>query len=284
MSHNISSHFYDRRNIIFYVVFVTLFVLLFTSVYKPTFGYDESTMTPWLQHEDFCIPILCAITLVVTLLSRLLLVLFKRREGMSGVEYLLWQTAEWLILCLFADLFLCLMFHLSFLNLLPMVLLVGLALLVFPYALYWLIVNRMATHQQIHEMQLRMDEMQRHIQPENPEDRLEFVDEKGVVRLVTSQSAVVYIEAAGNYVDIYYQDRDRLTHFALRNTLKGIEDLCVSHGLLRCHRSYFINLYKIKLLRRDANGLFAEMNVDGVNDLPVSKNYANEITTAFSQV
>lgn len=284
MNHNISPHFYARRNIIFYVVFVTLFVLLFTSVYKPTFGYGQTTMSLWSQHEDFCIPILCAITLVVTLLSRLLLVFFKRREGMSGVEYLLWEAAEWLALCLFADLFLCLIFHLSFLNLLPMILLVGLALLIFPYAFYWLIVERNSYHQQIHEMQIRIEDLQHRIQPDSHEDRLEFADEKGVVRLVTPQSSVIYIEAAGNYVDIYYQDRDRLTHFALRNTLKGIEDLCVSHGLLRCHRSYFINLYKIKLLRRDANGLFAEMTIDGVDDLPVSKNYANDITKAFSQV
>ena len=224
------------------------------------------------------------IVLAVTAISRVILVLIYRHRTMTEVEYMLWQVCEWLAICLFSDLFLCLMFPPSFLELLPKVLLVGIALMVFPYLLFNSFLARRSLQQIVHELRQLVEDLKSKSAEEKDSERVEFVDEKGVIRLVTSQHAIVYIEAAGNYVDILYEDRGKLTHFALRNTLKGIEALCVEHNLLRCHRSYFINLDKIKLLRRDANGLFAEMNVDGVGDLPVSKNYANEITSAFSHV
>lgn len=276
--------FFSLRHNLFFVIIVTLFVLLFAAVYRPTFGFDDVTMDLWVQHSDFCIPIICAIVLAVTAISRVILVLIYRHRTMTEVEYMLWQVCEWLAICLFSDLFLCLMFPPSFLELLPKVLLVGIALMVFPYLLFNSFLARRSLQQIVHELRQLVEDLKSKSAEEKDSDRVEFVDEKGVIRLVTSQHAIVYIEAAGNYVDILYEDRGKLTHFALRNTLKGIEALCAEHNLLRCHRSYFINLDKIKLLRRDANGLFAEMNVDGVGDLPVSKNYANEITSAFSHV
>ena len=280
----IPKNFFAPRHNLFFVILVTLFVLLFAAVYRPTFGFGESTMTLWKQHSDFCIPIICAIVFVSTSISRILLVLIYRRRTMTEVEYLLWQVCEWLVVCLFSDLFLCLMFSSSFLELLPKVLLVGFAILIFPYIFFDGFIARQSHHQLLQQQKQLIDDLKSRTISENTKDRLEFVDDKGIVRLVTSQQAVIYIEAAGNYVDIIYEDRGKLSHFALRNTLKGIEPLCTSHNLLRCHRSYFVNLNKIKLLRRDTNGLFAELNIDGLSDLPVSKNYANDIFTAFSHI
>ena len=70
---------------------------------------------------------------------------------------------------------------------------------------------------------------------------------------------------------------------SLRNTMKGIEDACSQHSLIRCHRSYYLNLDRVKLLRKAPDGLYAEIDVDGVDDIPVSKSYAATVTQRFAE-
>jgi DNA-binding LytR/AlgR family response regulator len=48
-------------------------------------------------------------------------------------------------------------------------------------------------------------------------------------------------------------------------------------NVMRCHRSYLVNMEQVRVLRRDKEGFFIEMGINGVPDLPVSKTYSEEI-------
>ena len=49
-------------------------------------------------------------------------------------------------------------------------------------------------------------------------------------------------------------------------------------SIQRCHRSYMINMDRVKVLRRDKEGVFIELGIDGVADVPISRTYMNNIT------
>ena len=63
----------------------------------------------------------------------------------------------------------------------------------------------------------------------------------------------------------------------VRNTLKHIAEHLESTHIRRCHRSYVVNLDLVKVLRREKEGVFVELGIDGVPDIPISKTYSASI-------
>ena len=159
-------------------------------------------------------------------------------------------------------------------------LLIYFSVALFPYTFYWLLVERMDRDQRIANAQRALMELRRN--GGDDERTIRFADDKGNVKLIVSTDRVISIESAGNYVNILYENNGKLVRFSLRNTLKGIEELCDSYSLVRCHRSYFINLHKVKLLRKESDGVFAEIDAEGVEDIPVSKSYAADVMQRFA--
>ena len=61
--------------------------------------------------------------------------------------------------------------------------------------------------------------------------------------------------------------------------MRALEEDLSRHGLVRCHRSYFINPLYIKIVHRDESGLIvAKLKQDGFENIPISRKYQNEIT------
>lgn len=277
-----------------FVAGLALFVMFFTIIYTPNYGISEeatslsdmgevgAVVMLWYRHQALCLPVTCAIILGVTALSRTLLLLFTRTARLGEQEYLLWQVGEVIATVLFIDLFLSLHLHLGYFeNMLP-VLLIYISVAIYPYAFYWLLLERMDRDIRIAEAQRTIVQL-RQGKENGDKSILRFADDKATVRLVVSSDMVVSIEGAGNYVTILYIGGNRLMRYSLRNTLKGIESLCTGGPLVRCHRSYYINLDKVKLLRKTADGLYAEMEYEGIDDIPVSKSYAAEVMQRFAE-
>jgi len=98
-----------------------------------------------------------------------------------------------------------------------------------------------------------------------------FTDEKGVLRLSLSGSDLLYIESSDNYVLIHYSVNEKIKRYLLRNTLKNLERELENTMVTRCHRSFLVNLERVKVIRRDKDGLYIELDAPGSIDLPVSK-------------
>ena len=107
---------------------------------------------------------------------------------------------------------------------------------------------------------------------------MRFVDNTQRVKLMIASSAVLYIKAEENYVHIRYMEGDRPKEYALRASMKSLEELMHKHGLIRCQRSYYINPQHIKVLRRDKEGMItAELNTPQAQSIPVSPRYYEEL-------
>ena len=73
-----------------------------------------------------------------------------------------------------------------------------------------------------------------------------------------------------------------MTHSMVRTTLKSLEEALHSQGFMRCHRSYLINVKKIKIVRKERDGFYIDLDQDGIGDIPISKTYADEILKIFA--
>lgn len=277
----IPAAFYSIRSNIIFCIASAVFFLLFAILYVPTFRQDDEVLILWSGRSDMCLTIISAIILLSVAVSRSLMIILTHRHRISEREYLAWQLCEIMVTGFFIDLFLSLFFRHSFFDLLPRVLAMYFAITLFPCTVYWLIQEFRDRERQLQQSLIEVEQMRQGIEQLTPAT-LNFPDENGNIKLAVNANQVISIEAAANYVTILYEDDERLVRFALRNTLKSIELICEGSQLVRCHRSFLINTEKIKLLRKDPSGLFAEMRVAGVDDIPVSKTYSSHIMQRFS--
>jgi DNA-binding LytR/AlgR family response regulator len=111
---------------------------------------------------------------------------------------------------------------------------------------------------------------------------LNFLDEKKELKLSIRSDQVLWIEAADNYVKIHYQHKGRIAAFMIRNTLKAVENDFAASSLVRCNRSTVVNFEKVKILRKEKEGIFLAYDQEMVPDFPVSKTYAEKVLSRFS--
>jgi DNA-binding LytR/AlgR family response regulator len=94
---------------------------------------------------------------------------------------------------------------------------------------------------------------------------------------------LLYLESAENYVSICYLNKGKVSKYLLRDTLKKVEESFAGTDVIRCHRSYMVNFEKVKVIRRDKDGLKLELDNLTVSDIPVSKTYVNTVMQTFSR-
>jgi len=82
-----------------------------------------------------------------------------------------------------------------------------------------------------------------------------------------------YAIAEGNYTDICFLDENKLKKVTHRVTLLSFEtQLKEGTRLVRCHRSYLVNLNKVKNIYGNAQGLKLEL-INQSETIPVSRKY-----------
>lgn len=275
----IAKQFYSVKGTVFFVLFLTLFGILFAVLYAPSYGYDT---TFWHKHDGLLVPLLAAIVMFTIIISRTAMLLITGSNRLRRREFIVWLILEWLVACLFCDLFLCLYMHRPFFKILLQVLLIGISIGIFPYIFYWLYTELQVAYDNLHDAQQTIETMRQSL--EHVEEVVQFFDEKNTAKLMVELSTVYSVESAGNYVNIVYDDNGKLQRFSLRNSMKGVEATCEKHGMVRCHRSYYINPRKIKLIRKESGGAFAEMQCKEVSDIPISPRYLAEVAQQFSQI
>lgn len=114
-------------------------------------------------------------------------------------------------------------------------------------------------------------------------DRMKFHDENGKLKIAIAADDVIYIQADDNYIRIHYLADSVVREFVIRTSMKGIEDLCQYHGILRSHRSYFVNPRHVTWLGRDDNDeVYAILDIPDMPHIPVTKRYFDRIAEKFS--
>lgn len=91
-----------------------------------------------------------------------------------------------------------------------------------------------------------------------------------------------YIEAEDNYSRVFFLENDTLREKLLRITLKGIEQQIEDPDIIRCHRSYIINLSMPFKVGGDSSGYFLTM--ENLKDkIPISRSKGKQITAILRE-
>lgn len=93
---------------------------------------------------------------------------------------------------------------------------------------------------------------------------------------------LLFIESDDNYVSIHHLQDARVTKTLFRKSLKSIQEEALHPSLLRCHRSYLINLTHLQQIRGNRNKLKVFLN-HLKDPIPVSRQYIDPIFDLVSQ-
>lgn len=104
-----------------------------------------------------------------------------------------------------------------------------------------------------------------------------FYDEKGDLKLSIRSDMVYLVEAADNYVTIFYLVNDKLEKMMIRNSLRNMEWRYADYGLMRCHRSYMVNIKHIQMVRCQDGEVMLDFGDARIPNIPVSKGYAEKV-------
>ena len=259
-------HIFSSNSFWGHIVGLPLFVFGLLLLFCP-FAFKNYDIT--FSKYSFHITMTFCIILVVMLVSRLIMPAINRRSPMTRIQYFLGCLFEILFSSGFTGLYLWLFAkngqaYFVFFGYVMVYLSVA---MIIPYIILFL-------YNQITEKEEMLDDASRIVQGE----KIRFFDERGNVKLIVSQTSILYIQSDENYLRIYYMDEGKINTYLLRSSMKRIEDMCAKNGLIRCHRSYFVNKDRVKVLQKDKEFTYAILDVENAAHIPVSKNYYDQIS------
>ena len=113
---------------------------------------------------------------------------------------------------------------------------------------------------------------------------INLMDNNGTLKLSVKLDNLYYIKAEDNYINVFYQRSGTIASYMLRCKMKTIEDNCAeTSSLMRCHRSYIVNIKKVSVLHNEADGFVLDFEREGLESIPVSKTYSQKVLEAFNK-
>jgi DNA-binding LytR/AlgR family response regulator len=272
----IPEYFTDRRNIVSFVLFTAIFALVFINIYAP-FGVDN-----WLNVADFQLffysSIVILIGMLVIAVSRLLMYLLSRKKSIRYGAYALWIMGEIFSMALVYALIqrFFLQGQKDFMVIMRNTVRITAFIILLPYVIYWLYLSFKEKYVLLEKISMTrpgtLDALNE-IKQGGAWSMIPFRDEKGILRFSVKREDLLYLEAADNYVLIHYLDRDKQLKYMIRTTLKRIEEEFSEKNLVRCHRSFIINIDHVRTIRKEKEGLIISFESPVNITVPISKTY-----------
>ena len=263
---NIPEYFISKRNIYVQIVFTTVFAYAFINIYEPFGAAHWYAISKWqfLLYSG----LLVLLGMVVVIVNRVIMYQISKLRPVSLLQYSLMVAAEIIIMAAFfaliedyalddsrtwAELWFIAIQNTALILLIPYLI----SLLFFAFQ----------------EKKIKLENLTFDYLRKPVIDFIPFRDENGVMRLSLKKSDLLYLEASENYVLVHYRVRNEIKQYLLRNSLKKLENDLKQHQIVRCHRSFMVNIEMVKMMQKGKKGL--ELHLAGPENLviQVSKTY-----------
>ncbi|MBR4994546.1 MAG: LytTR family transcriptional regulator [Alistipes sp.] len=265
------------------IIFVPIFALLFITIYSP---FDFDNVDPQgkllsllnIRSRELMVQLitlgLILVGMAVAAVSRWLMAVYTKRRQISYVAYIAWIACEVLVMAaLFTAASVFTDTDKSVVTLFRNSLFKTFFILLIPYTMCYIFFIWQERVAQLRILTQRMAEDETLLQ----NAYVQIYDDKGDMRLSIRRENLLFIESADNYVCVWYINNNEPKKVMVRNTLKHIAEHLDATHIRRCHRSYVVNLDLVKVLRREREGVFVELGIAGVPDIPISKTYSENI-------
>lgn len=262
--------------------FATVFSFFFLLIYHP---FSE---TAWLglDPEKTLVPTLLfyVVGLFILLVSKMLMQLYQLRHTLTVGRYILWIFGEFVLIAV-AYLLFTTQFIQPDIPLSPRLLLrtsyCVAVILAIPYAIFSLIAANRSKAEEIAALKLS----QTPGEPDTAADRvIPFYDYSGVLRLSLSVDNIYYIASQDNYVEIRYVHDGKLCNYLMRCRTTRLEKQLEGTPLIRCHRSYIVNMENVAIFKREGARAFLVLSHPDAKKIPVSKSYYKAISEQLGRI
>ena len=290
----------SRRYISVLIAFILLFSALFLVIYKPF------SMAVWFgtsQTLNFSFTILFYLSsTVVLILSRTLMYTVYNRLDVTVMTYLWWIMAENLVISL--------IYTLITINFFPMpgittptlatrALLCVTIILALPnafvlfYAAYCAKCEELEVSQyqykQLEKEYRQLTNRQQDLLATTPQKKdtpkmINLHDNNGTLRLSINTDALYYLESEDNYIKVYYKHQERILSYMLRSRTRSVEESLKDTSMVRCHRSYIVNINKIQFMEEDKRMHYITLNDKSIARIPVSKSYYDKVVASLNAI
>lgn len=278
----VPSYLLEKDNTMRMILFTAIFALLFINLFQP-FG-SRNWYPNITEFNYFFFSSLIILTgMLVVVVSRIIMHQVAKKRSITMLNYSAWILTEIFAMSLFYALFSKYVPEGSdnrdFMEILKKAGFNTSLVLLLPYSISFLYFSWKEKTKLLEEQQ-----ESRLVPDISRKKRIAFPDEKGDIKITIDFDHLVYIESADNYATIYYINKERISRYPIRNSLKWFDqNLIGKTPLVRCHRSYIINLDRVKVLKKTKDGIYMELDVPKQADLPVSRTYYESVMKKFSQ-
>jgi hypothetical protein len=242
-----------------HVFIILVFSVLFLIVFEPF------NIKAWLKYPEWLKDLgLLSLGLTFSFIiafSQLLIRTVVKVKKFKVYHLLVWLTAEILLLTviltiIFAD------YTNGFMKEFFITLRFASVGLVLPYSFSILIL-----------MLIQQNNSQEHSLSKSPPEKSDLIhikDERQQVKFSIQKSSVLYLESSDNYVTIFYLQEDHVKKEMVRNSMKKMEKQLQSSGLIRCHRSFIVNMENVHWFKKEGRNYLFKMK-HGDTIIPVSR-------------
>ena len=273
----IPKYLLTKQNQIAMVLFVSVFAVIFINIFKPFGSEDWMTMGKFTPTQYLLwSTILVTLGMSIVAISRMIMYHYSKKptHNISILKYIMWVIVELLLLSASFTI-LALITSYGGAERDPMEIYKNaLQNTVFIMFIPYLICIMYLSYQD-KSAKLRT------IMEENIGNKsisfIAFHDDRGILQLSVAKENLLYIESADNYISTWYLKNGQLKKQLIRITMKDLSQQLADTNIVRCHRSFMVNLDQIKVLRREKENLFIELGYPGLKEIPISKTYGEEV-------
>lgn len=233
----------QKRFLLRTVLFVSLFSMLFMSLYQPVFTYS----TTWFGFHSWkqagVTSLFYAVAISTLILSKLLLFRFSRNHTVTVKRILVWHIIEFFSIAT-EYYFFSVYFRLGSVDIPSLLLRIPLCvalILGIPYSIIWFYAQYKAKKEELELFKVTHNRQM----IESSHNLIQFRDSQGKHKMSLSEESIFYIESQDNYVQIFYDLEGKLSSYLLRCSTQKIEEDLAGTSVVRCRRSFLVNTAKI---------------------------------------
>ena len=284
MNKKLPGYLLEKNRLVGTVTFSVLFALIFLNLYIP---FSDTAWFGLGNSQTFLITAGFAfISILILVISRAVMYHTSRLWEFTYLGYVLWCIMEVLLICAFYTFVTVDVVRSDgggWIRVFARALLYGSISLIIPYILtgmYFTIMEKNRTIRLMNSPDVVSDEQV----SSKSEGKITLFDNSGALRLSVRTSNLYYIESDDNYIKVWYMDSGgELKTYMMRCRLKTVEQSFQDTSLVRCHRKYIVNLDRVKVLRREKDTYYLELDCDSIPPLSVSKTYTGAVLDRFRE-
>jgi DNA-binding LytR/AlgR family response regulator len=297
-----------------YISVVIAFIVLFSGLFL--FIYQPFSLAVWFSTADslsFSLSLLFYIlSIIILVVSRMTMYHLQDRVDLTTMTYIWWIMFENLAISLLYTLITIKFFPVEGIStptIATRALMCVTLILVIPNALVLFYAAYKAKCEELQATQYRLQRLseeyrllesntqhelraaamvQSKTQPQQLQETtprmINLYDNNGMLRLTLNIDSLYYLESEDNYIKVYYKHNDKIVSYMLRCRTRSVEESLAGTCMVRCHRSFIVNINKISVMEDDRRMHYLSLDDDSIRRIPVSKSYYESLVAKLNTI